>query len=517
MVQRIARVLEAHRGELFALLAQEAGKTIDDAVDELREAADFCLYYGAQAAQLEANATARGTVLAISPWNFPLAIFCGQVVAALAAGNAVIAKPAEQTLRIAQLAVKLMHEAGVPADALRCLCGDGALGAQLVCSGAADMIVFTGSTETARHIHRGIAESAKPAAPLLAETGGINAMVVDSTALPEQAVDDILVSAFRSAGQRCSALRVLYVQKDIAEGLLTMLKGAAAALRVGDALDFATDVGPVIDAAAQQDILAYVEAQRERVLWQGDAPADGCFVPPVILRVNGIADVQREVFGPVLHFATFAAGDFERVLEEVNACGYGLTFGLHSRMETRQSRVAEVMRAGNVYINRNQVGAVVGSQPFGGCGLSGTGPKAGGELYLRAFLRAPAARVHAERVALPGVDGEDNHSTRLPRGKVLCIAESEDDAGEMMSTARAAGNEAAWVQELPQDLCGVDAVMCAADDAKLQKVRQQLAAWDGALIPLVADEGAQVWLWREMHVSNDTTALGGNVGLLGAV
>lgn len=515
IIRRIAQVYMQHGGKLFALLAQEAGKTVEDAVDELREAADFCLYYGAQAAQLPTDAAPRGTVLAISPWNFPLAIFTGQIVAALAAGNTVLAKPAEQTPQLAQCAVSLMYEAGVPPQALQCVTGEGeTLGAALVREGMADMVVFTGSTATARAIQRGIAASAKPAAPLLAETGGINAMVVDSSALPEQAVDDILASAFRSAGQRCSALRVLYVQEDIADRVLTMLTGAAAQLKVGDPLDMATDIGPVIDAAAQREIRAYLAARHTQVLWQGEAPAHGCFVPPTILRVRGIAEVQREVFGPVLHVASVAAAEIEKTLAAINRHGYGLTFGLHSRMETRQQHAAEVMQMGNVYINRNQVGAVVGSQPFGGCGLSGTGPKAGGPLYLYAFLRCSAADINAGEQTLPGPDGEKNLYHTLPRGRVLCIAKSAAAAGKMLDTAKKAGNTAAWAPELPQELSAIDAVMCAADDANLPAMRQQLAASEGAIIPLISDEGGQVWLWREKHISHDTTDLGGNVSLL---
>ena len=383
--------LESNAAALLGLLANEAGKTVDDGIAEVREAVDFCRYYAACSRRLPEDASPRGVVVAISPWNFPLAIFTGQVAAALAAGNAVIAKPAEQTPRIAALAVKLMHEAGVPEDVLHLLIGEGeTLGAHLVECGKADMVVFTGSTETARNINRAMAASAKPAAPLLAETGGINAMIVDSTALPERVVDDVVASAFRSAGQRCSSLRVLCIQEDSHDQVLQMLIGAGELLRVGDPADPDTDIGPVIDADAKASIDAHVNQARSdgRLLWEGSSKqAKGLLRTSAIIKVDGIADVAKEVFGPVLHVASYEAGTEESVVEEINAMGYGLTLGIHSRVLSKQRMVSNKSRAGNIYVNRNQIGAVVGSQPFGGMGLSGTGPKAGGPLYLCAFTK----------------------------------------------------------------------------------------------------------------------------------
>ena len=515
----IAAVYERHRGEILALLAREAGKTLDDAVDELREAVDFCHYYAAQLLALPQPSQPRGVVLAISPWNFPLAIFTGQIVAALAAGNAVVAKPAEQTPLIALLAVKLMKQAGVPDDALHLLFGKGeTLGARLTAAGLADMVVFTGATDTARRIQRAIAASSRPAAPLLAETGGINAMVVDSTALLERVVDDIVTSAFRSAGQRCSALRVLYAQNDIADKLLAMIKGASACLRIGDPWNTDTDIGPVINREAKQDIEAYVASQSGRVCWRVTASPSvaGCVAPTLVLAPS-IADIKREVFGPVLHVVAYAADRLDEVLCEINNSGYGLTFGLHSRIENRQHGIAAAVGAGNVYINRNQIGAVVASQPFGGCGLSGTGPKAGGPLYLGAFTRniAPVGTA-ARQELMPGPDGEENRYSQSGRGLVLLLTRSLQEAALMRDVAVRAGNSVRQVDDIPDDLFGVEAVMAGADvnAADIESARRRLADWQGAIIPLITDAGGHAWLVREKHVSIDTTALGGNVSLL---
>src|SRR5690606_18697627 len=346
----------------------------------------------------EPGSQARGVIACISPWNFPLAIFTGQIAAALVTGNAVIAKPAEQTPLNAFRAVKLMHEAGVPEDVVQLLPGDGeAVGAPLTADPRIAGVCFTGSTEVARLIERQLAETAAPDAMLIAETGGINAMIVDSTALPEQAVRDILASAFQSAGQRCSALRMLYVQKDVEQKVLTMLTGAMRELKVGRPWELATDVGPVIDDDALEGILAYcakMEAEG-RLIAKLEAPAGGRFVPPHILRVSGIEEIEREVFGPVLHVATFEADEIDRVVAAINARGYGLTFGLHTRIDARVQQILDGIHAGNVYVNRNQIGAVVGAQPFGGEGLSGTGPKAGGPFYLKRFRKRAAAIAEA--------------------------------------------------------------------------------------------------------------------------
>ncbi|MGI9311174.1 MAG: L-glutamate gamma-semialdehyde dehydrogenase, partial [bacterium] len=329
------------------------------------------------------------------PWNFPLAIFTGQTGAALAAGNCVIAKPAEQTPLIAARAVALLHQAGVPRSALHCLPGDGAVGARLAADARVDGVAFTGSTATAKRIQLSLAQTAGPIRKLIAETGGVNAMIVDSSALPEQVVGDVIASSFQSAGQRCSAVRVLYLQREVADGIIEMLCGAMMELRLGDPLAIATDVGPIIDRAARERLRAHVAQCRRRgrkvvVGARADDSHDadcarGCFFSPTIIEIDGIADLDAEVFGPVLHIARFDAADLERVVDDINARGHGLTFGLHTRIHSTAERVAARIKVGNAYINRNTIGAVVGVQPFGGEGLSGTGPKAGGPQYLHAF------------------------------------------------------------------------------------------------------------------------------------
>ena len=399
-LERAADGFEAERGRLLALLVDEGGKTLDDGVAELREAVDFLRYYAGQARRLfvpetlpgptgESNVLTRhgrGAWVCISPWNFPLAIFTGQIAAALMAGNAVIAKPAEFTPIIAAEGVRLLHEAGVPVTALQLLPGRGSVvGTAMTSDSRVKGVVFTGSTDTAQTIARSMAANLTPGTPLIAETGGLNAMIVDSTALPEQAVRDIVNGAFRSAGQRCSALRCLYVQEDNASHMIPMIQGAMDELVVGDPWDLATDVGPVIDAGAQGDIADYIAANGNRVIHKLDVPARGTFIPPTMLRVGGIADLEREIFGPVLHVATFRGDELDRVVADINARGFGLTFGLHTRIDSRVQEVSEAIHVGNIYVNRNQIGAIVGSQPFGGEGLSGTGPKAGGPNYLPRF------------------------------------------------------------------------------------------------------------------------------------
>jgi RHH-type proline utilization regulon transcriptional repressor/proline dehydrogenase/delta 1-pyrroline-5-carboxylate dehydrogenase len=350
---------------------------------------------------MPADRAPRGVVVCISPWNFPLAIFTGQIAAALVTGNAVIAKPAEQTCLMAARAVELMREAGVPPGVLALLPGDGAVVGGALCADARiGAVCFTGSIETARAIDRALARTGNAAAPLIAETGGLNAMIVDSTALPEQAVRDIVASAFQSAGQRCSALRLLCLQEDIAERTLTMLKGAMDMLSVSDPWALETDVGPVIDAEARDGILEHVRALEAegRLIHRVPAPSDeaGTFVGPVAFRLDRLEDLTREVFGPVLHVVTWRASDaggkgLSALVERINALGYGLTLGLHSRIDDRVRIVTETARIGNQYVNRNQIGAIVGVQPFGGEGLSGTGPKAGGPHYLWRFTRPAAA------------------------------------------------------------------------------------------------------------------------------
>jgi len=405
-LERAAELYEAHCAELMALAVREAGKTVADALAEVREAVDFCRYYAARArAEFAApeplpgptgedNRLAlhgRGAFVCISPWNFPLAIFTGQVTAALAAGNAVLAKPAEQTPLIAARAVELLHEAGVPGEVLHLLPGDGPeVGAALVADPRIAGVAFTGSTETARAIARTLAARDGPIVPLIAETGGQNAMIVDSSALPEQVVADAVTSAFQSAGQRCSALRVLYLQSEVAERIIEMLAGAIAELRVGDPGRLGTDCGPLIDEQAR----ALLERHRGRmdagarlIARAALAPecAHGTFFAPCAYQIEGIEVLEGEVFGPVLHVVRYRAAELDAIIEAINATGYGLTAGIHSRIDATVRHIHARLRVGNCYVNRNQIGAVVGVQPFGGEGLSGTGPKAGGPRYLHRF------------------------------------------------------------------------------------------------------------------------------------
>jgi len=403
LLENAADLFEAHTAEFLSLCQREAGKTLLDSVLELREAVDFLRYYAAEARRQfaapvmlpgptgEENSLSlhgRGVFATISPWNFPLAIFIGMASAALAAGNSVIAKPAEQTPLIAALAVKLCHEAGIPPEALQLLPGAGEVGQMITADPRLAGVAFTGSTDTARAINRALANRDGPIATLIAETGGQNAMIVDSSALPEQVVRDVLASSFQSAGQRCSALRVLYVQEDIAEGVIEMIRGGFAALKVGDPADLATDVGPVIDAEAKallESHIADCTAKGLPVERLSGTPATGHFVAPTIIEIPSIAALQRENFGPVLHVARFRAGELAQVVDAINATGFGLTLGLHSRIAETRGFVQSRAKVGNFYVNRNQIGAVVESQPFGGEGLSGTGPKAGGPHYLARF------------------------------------------------------------------------------------------------------------------------------------
>ncbi len=500
-LERTADLYETHAAEFFALAAREAGKTLGDGVAEVREAVDFLRFYANEARRLDAEdaGAARGVFACISPWNFPLAIFSGQIAAALAAGNAVIAKPAEQTPLIAARAVSLMREAGIPDAVIQLLPGDGpAVGAPLTADPRISGICFTGSTEVAQIINRTMAEYLDPAAPLIAETGGLNAMIVDSSALPEQAVNDILASAFQSAGQRCSALRILYVQKDVEKKVLEMRAGAMDELRIGDPWQLASDVGPVIDDDALKSISAYCRRMEEdgRLVKKLEAPESGRFVAPAVYRVTGIDEMEREIFGPVLHVATFAANEIDDVIDRINARGYGLTFGLHTRVDSRVQQVVDRAKVGNLYVNRNQIGAIVGSQPFGGEGLSGTGPKAGGPNYVRRFLwraetpvaargaaPADAARIKAALAGIdaanwaarkdrldvlkgiltdagapghaalkaaaplvadprdmPGPTGESNRLSFHPRGTILCLGPDLDSASRQAVQALATGN-----------------------------------------------------------------------------
>jgi RHH-type proline utilization regulon transcriptional repressor/proline dehydrogenase/delta 1-pyrroline-5-carboxylate dehydrogenase len=400
-LEKAADLLEQRSAHFIALLQREGGKTLDDALSEVREAVDFCRYYAAQGRELfgegkampgptgESNVLSlrgRGVFVAISPWNFPLAIFLGQVTAALMAGNAVVAKPAEQTPLIAAEAVKLLHEAGVPAAALHLVQGDGRAGAALVADAEIAGVVFTGSTEVARSINRTLAAKDGAIVPLIAETGGINAMIVDATALPEQVADDVVTSAFRSAGQRCSALRLLFIQDDVADRMIEMIAGSAGELRIGDPGDPGTHIGPVIDAGAKARLDAHIERMKKeaRVHYAGAAPA-GNYVAPHIFELSDAGELTEEVFGPVLHVVRYRADRFGQILQSIAHSGYGLTLGIHSRIDDTVDDVIDAVAVGNIYVNRNMIGAVVGVQPFGGHGLSGTGPKAGGPHYLPRF------------------------------------------------------------------------------------------------------------------------------------
>ncbi|MEO8102694.1 MAG: bifunctional proline dehydrogenase/L-glutamate gamma-semialdehyde dehydrogenase PutA [Betaproteobacteria bacterium] len=406
VLERAADLLEERRAIFMALCAREAGKTLPDALGEVREAVDFCRYYAEQARQHfavphrlqgptgesnELSLQGRGVFASISPWNFPLAIFLGQIAAAFAAGNAVIAKPAEQSPIIAFEAVKLLLEAGMPKDAIALLPGRGeVIGAKLVADPRVAGVAFTGGTSTAQAINRALAHRAGPIIPFIAETGGQNAMIVDSSALPEQVVNDVIASAFNSAGQRCSALRILCVQKDIAPRIATLLAGAMQELRLGDPARLATDIGPVIDRETFDMLVAHRErmALQFRQIGQTQLPSDipnGHFFAPCAFEIPTFDTIKSEVFGPVLHVMAFEADQLLQVVDAINASGYGLTLGVHSRIEDTIEAIRARARVGNLYVNRNQIGAVVGVQPFGGEGLSGTGPKAGGPHYLFRF------------------------------------------------------------------------------------------------------------------------------------
>lgn len=544
VLNRAADLYEEHYGELFALMAREAGKTQMDAIAELREAVDFLRYYAHRAD----GPAAVGVFACISPWNFPLAIFTGQISAALAAGNAVLAKPAEQTPLIAHRAVELLIEAGVPRTALQLLPGAGDVGAALTSNPAVGGVAFTGSTDTAKIIHKTMAKHLAPGAPFIAETGGLNAMIVDSTALPEQAVQAIVESAFQSAGQRCSALRCLYVQEDIAEHFLKMLTGAMDALRIGRPWDITTDVGPVIDAEAKAGIADHI-AQAEidgRVIKTYMTPDTGHYIAPTLIRIKGIGDLEREIFGPVLHVATFRADGIDKVIDAINATGYGLTFGLQTRIDDRVQHVSERIHAGNVYVNRNQIGAIVGSQPFGGEGLSGTGPKAGGPDYLNRYRQHAATATGTawddpedierlkkalgkvklsttpERIELPGPTGESNVLSTLPRPPLLCLGPGIDAANAQKAAVEALGGVAVTcIGTLePAELTtlgGISGALWWGDADTGRTLRSALAMRAGPILPLITGAPDRGHVRAERHVCVDTTAAGGNAKLLAGV
>jgi RHH-type proline utilization regulon transcriptional repressor/proline dehydrogenase/delta 1-pyrroline-5-carboxylate dehydrogenase len=557
ILRRAADALEAETDSLVGLIVREAGKTYANAVAEVREAADFLRYYGGEAARTlsPGSPAPLGVVACISPWNFPLAIFTGQIAAGLAAGNAVVAKPAEETPLIAAEAIGILHEAGVPRKALQFLPGDGDVGAAMVANETVQGVVFTGSTAVARLIEKELAKRltrTNTPVPLIAETGGLNAMVVDSSALPEQVVGDAIASAFDSAGQRCSALRILCLQEDVADRILAMLKGAMAELEVGDTRKLSVDVGPVITADAHEAIRTHIEAMWGRgfAVTQAELSEDaarGTFVAPTIIEVSEVADVEREVFGPVLHIIRYKRERLDSLIDAVNAAGYGLTFGLHTRIDETIGRVVARIEAGNVYVNRNIIGATVGVQPFGGSRLSGTGPKAGGPLYLARllegapmglldgldgagaalasvrhyvdWLRATGHFAEAERciglasrsplgarVELKGPVGEQNVYVLRPRGKIAALASDEQAAMIQIGAILATGNdalvspgEAVALKRLPPELVhrvkmvlypleapALAGVLFEGDTFKLVEAVQRLARRPGPIVRLQA-------------------------------
>lgn len=540
-LERAAALFEIHTLELIALAIREAGKSLPNAIAEVREAVDFLRYYAAQIRSTQ-NALALGPVVCISPWNFPLAIFVGEVSAALAAGNVVLAKPAEQTPLIAARAVQLLHEAGVPPAAVQFLPGQGdTVGATLTADPRVKGVIFTGSTEVAQLINRTLAKRSLEESvdlPLIAETGGQNALIVDSSALPEQVVQDVLSSAFDSAGQRCSALRVLCLQNDIADRTLHMLKGAMQELRIGNPDRLATDIGPVIDADAQSQLLAHIGKMRATAkdfyqLPLQDAHSHGTFVPPTLIEIGSLSELKREVFGPVLHVLRYARNALPQLIDAINNTGYGLTLGIHSRIDETIDFIVGHAHVGNIYVNRNIVGAVVGVQPFGGEGKSGTGPKAGGPLYLKRLQRNPMvslgahtihepsadaavdtpalqallgwARTHGhQRIAalgeeymhaswlgtslvLPGPTGERNSLSFAPRGAILCSADNVGAMLNQLAAVFATGNspvvETASSAMIPKGLPkSVHAAIRFVDsiDADTYRAPLHLALVDGA-------------------------------------
>ncbi|MBB6504957.1 RHH-type proline utilization regulon transcriptional repressor/proline dehydrogenase/delta 1-pyrroline-5-carboxylate dehydrogenase [Sphingomonas endophytica] len=585
VLDRAADAMQARMPQLLALIVREAGKSLPNAIAEVREAIDFLRYYAEQArSTLGAGHRPLGVVTCISPWNFPLAIFTGQVAAALVAGNAVLAKPAEETPLIAAQGVAILHEAGVPRAVLQLVPGDGAIGAALVAAPETMGVMFTGSTEVARLIQRELAQRLLPGGapiPFIAETGGQNAMIVDSSALAEQVVADVIASAFDSAGQRCSALRILCLQEEIADRTLTMIRGALHELSIGRTDRLAVDIGPVISAEAQATLDTHIATMRarglrvEQVALSGDT-ANGTFVPPTIVELNDIAELEREVFGPVLHVVRFRRAELDRLIDRINATGYGLTFGLHTRLDETIAHVTSRVKAGNLYINRNVIGAVVGVQPFGGRGLSGTGPKAGGPLYLGRLVAGaalpppvvcdhadPAARDLAMRleergepaaaarvrdaiaasmlgaeIELAGPVGERNLYALHPRGRVLALPTTRAGLFEQLGVALAAGNDvvvgdAAAVREalsLLPDTAAARVRVCEdwrrepayagalieGDQEKVGAALATLAALPGPIVlPQVASAGYRLdWLVEEVSTSINTTAAGGNASLM---
>lgn len=576
MLERAADIYQERLEVFMGLAMREAGKSAANAAAEVREAIDFLRFYAKQAREtFGADQAPLGPVVCISPWNFPLAIFTGQVVAALVAGNPVLAKPAEETPLIAAEAVRILHEAGVPEDALQLVTGDGSVGAALVDASQVAAVMFTGSTEVARLIQRQLAGCLSPNGkpiPLIAETGGQNAMIVDSSALAEQVVGDVIASAFDSAGQRCSALRVLCLQDDVADRTLDMLKGALAELRMGNPDRLATDIGPVITAEAQANIERHIEAMQAkghrvtRFAVTDEVASKGTFVAPTIIEIGSISDLGREVFGPVLHVVRFRRKDMNALIDQINATGYGLTFGLHTRLDGTVAQVTSRVRVGNIYVNRNVIGAIVGSQPFGGRGLSGTGPKAGGPLYLgRLVQQAPkvlepsgvatplveafalwldgrgckAAAARARELGnasalgtvleLSGPVGERNLYALHPRGRVLLRPATEGGLFDQMAAVLATGNRATLQgMALPEGLpaavaacfapnAGEAFAACLVEGAgdAVASACEAVADMEGPIVPVHTGPGPNcAWLLEEVSTSINTTAAGGNASLM---
>ncbi|EOI5727389.1 trifunctional transcriptional regulator/proline dehydrogenase/L-glutamate gamma-semialdehyde dehydrogenase [Cronobacter malonaticus] len=609
ILERAAVLMEDQTQTLIGILVREAGKTFANAIAEVREAVDFLRYYAGQVRDDFDNETHRplGPVVCISPWNFPLAIFTGQVAAALAAGNSVLAKPAEQTPLIAAQGIQILLEAGVPQGVVQLLPGRGeTVGAQLTGDPRVRGVMFTGSTEVATLLQRNIADRLDPQGrptPLIAETGGLNAMIVDSSALTEQVVVDVVASAFDSAGQRCSALRVLCLQEEIADHTLTMLKGAMAECRMGNPGRLTTDIGPVIDAEAKAGIERHIQTMRAkgRKVFQAarDNSVDarewqtGTFVMPTLIELESFDEMKKEVFGPVLHVVRYNRNNLAGLIEQINKAGYGLTLGVHTRIDETIAQVTGSAHVGNLYVNRNMVGAVVGVQPFGGEGLSGTGPKAGGPLYLYRLLASrPDAAVqttlerHDARYAqdaqvkalitrphqaltewaagrpelkalcehylalsqsgvqrtLPGPTGERNTYTLLPRERVLCLADNEQDLLVQLAAATSAGSRVLWVDEplqrtlakqLPAAVNAIidfakpdvlfsqffDAVIYHGDSDQLRALCEKVAARDGAIVSVQGFARGETnllleRLWLERSLSVNTAAAGGNASLM---
>lgn len=583
-LRRFADLLERHAPALMMLAVREAGKTLNNAIAEVREAVDFCRYYADEAEHtLPQGSQGVGTVVAISPWNFPLAIFTGEVVAALAAGNTVVAKPAEQTSLIAGYAVSLMHEAGIPTSALQLVLGAGDVGAALTQDPRIGGVIFTGSTEVARLINQTLAKR-DDSPVLIAETGGQNAMIVDSTALAEQVCADVLNSAFDSAGQRCSALRILCVQEDVADHMVKMIKGAMDELVVGNPIALDTDIGPVIDTEAQQNLLAHINRMKgiaksyhEIRPSENVNPDNATFVAPIMFELNGLGELQREVFGPVLHVVRYPADGLDKLIDQINGKGYALTHGVHSRIDGTVEHIRSRIESGNVYVNRNIVGAVVGVQPFGGHGLSGTGPKAGGSFYLQRLSRlkewtaptlskigqvdedalkrletllhglplpqsekmAAAASLGQSRVrtlrkaesVLAGPTGERNVLSWHAPARVWLYGGSLAASFTALVSLASAGVQAVVLPDHPlaayaDRLDGLLAVTDKPEAAGISHVaaletlpsarKQVLANRDGALVRILPSENGLdiLQVFEEISCSINTTAAGGNASLM---